>query len=144
MIQAVLDVNVLVSGFPAERGVPAELIDRWLDREFGLVLSEHILDGVARAWKNAYYRTRYQGDEPRQALALLRARATMVIPVSTVRGVAEDDEDDLVLATAVAGTASHLVTGDRHLRKVEQYQGVSILTPREFIALLDHHASDQG
>lgn len=145
MIQVVLDVNVLVSGFPAERGAPAELIERWLAREFHLVLSEHILDGVARAWANAYYRTRYQGDEPRQALDLLRARATMVMPVSTVRGIAADDEDDLVLATAVAGSAAYLVTGDRRLREVASYERVTILTPREFLAqLIDAESDDHS
>lgn len=52
MIRAVLDVNVLVSGFPAPGGVPEQLIDRWLAHQFELILSEHIIDGVARAWQN--------------------------------------------------------------------------------------------
>jgi len=49
MIRATLDVNVLVSGFPAERGTPAELLERWSNLEFELVLSQHILEGIARA-----------------------------------------------------------------------------------------------
>jgi hypothetical protein len=46
VIRACLDVNVLVSGLPASSGVPAELIDRWLRREFELILSEDIQDAV--------------------------------------------------------------------------------------------------
>ena len=112
MTRAVLDVNVLVSGFPAPAGTPAALIERWLRRAYDLVLSAHIRAGVARAWANAYDRTRYHQNEAGRALALLRSRADLVTPVGTVRGVADDEEDDLVLATAVAGNGSHLVTGD--------------------------------
>lgn len=55
MIGATLDANVLVSGFPASRGVPAEILQRWVAGEFRLILSDHILDGVARAWADTYY-----------------------------------------------------------------------------------------
>lgn len=51
MISAVLDANVLVSGFVANRGGPAELIAAWFAGEFDLVLSEHILEGTARLVK---------------------------------------------------------------------------------------------
>jgi len=121
MIRAVLDVNALVSCFPAPAGTPAILIERWPRREYELVLPEHILTGVARAWPNAYFRTRYQGDEPQQALRLLRTRATIVTPVTTIQGMTNDEEDDLVLATGVAGSVSHLVTGDRGLLRLSTY-----------------------
>ncbi len=136
MIRAVLDVNVLVSGFPAPGGVPAELIERWLGREFDLISSEHILRGVARAWTNVYFRARHQHEESQRALELLRDRAILVTPVETVHGVADDEEDDLVVATAAAGSVSHLVTGDRGLVRLGTYQELIILTPREFLNLL--------
>ena len=42
-------------------------------------------------------------------------------------------DDDLILATAVAGVASHLVTGDRQLRNLGEYQDVRIVGPRAFV-----------
>lgn len=143
MTQAVLDVNVLVSGFPAPGGTPAALIERWLQREYVLVLSEHVLAGVARAWANAYYRARYRQHEADRALALLRSRADLVTPVTTIRGVADDEEDDLVLATAVAGNVSHLVTGDRGLLRLGAYAGVTILTPRDFLTFLEQRSAEE-
>jgi predicted nucleic acid-binding protein len=53
-----------------------------------------------------------------------------------VSGVATHPEDDLVLATAVSAEADYLVTGDRHLLSLGQYQGVRIVTPRDFAAIL--------
>ena len=71
-----------------------------------------------------------------ETITLLRAAATVVVPVATVQGIAADAEDDLVLATAVAGDARFLVTADKHLQGLSTYQGIEILSPRQFLDLL--------
>lgn len=137
MIVAVFDAIVIVSGFPARRGAAAELIVRWLAREFRVVVSEHILNGAVRAWDNSWFRDRFSRQEVEQALYLLRTRAVVVTPTSGIHGVAPDGEDDLVLATAVAGGADYLVTGDRKFREVERYGPIAITSPREFVFIRD-------
>ncbi len=137
MISAVLDANVLVSGFPRQRGAPSELIDRWLDDEFHLIVSEHILDGVVRAWNNPWFRDRFARQEVDRALSVLRIKGTVVVPIQAIHGVTADEEDDLVLATAVAGRAEFLVTGDRRFREIGQYETIAIRSPREFVFILD-------
>ena len=136
MIRVTLDVNVPASGFPAETGTPSALIQRWTDLEYELVLSAHILEGLERTWQKPYYRLRYSTERAGHALRLLRTAATIVVPAPTVSGVGEDEEDDLVLATAVAGNADYLVTGDKHLQGLILVQGVTIVSPRQFLDLL--------
>lgn len=136
-MRTVLDVNVLVSGIATGTTAPSLIMDRWADGVFDLILSHHIVDGVARAFRKPYWRQRY-GDELIGAyMDHLWSEAHPVPPADDVRGVAEDLEDDLVLATAVAGRADFLVTGDRHLREIAEYGGVRIVTPREFLDLLE-------
>jgi len=49
-----------------------------------------------------------------------------------------DISDNVILATAMGGNASHLVTGDRgHLISLKQVGSVSIITVRESLELLD-------
>lgn len=71
-----------------------------------------------------------------EAIALLRSAAIVTALTVEVTGVATHPEDDLILATAVAGAAAYLVTGDRRLRAVGAFQGVAILSPREFLERL--------
>lgn len=142
MIRATLDVNVLASGFPAGAGTPGALINLWTDLAYNLVLSEHILDGLARTWQKPYFQRRYRLDQVEQTLALLRSEATLAVPVTTVRGVAADLEDDLVLATAIAGDAGFLVTGDRYLQALGQYARIIILSPRQLLELLTDELGD--
>lgn len=68
MIRATLDVSVLASGFLAETGTPAALIDYWTDLAYELVISEHILEGLTRAWGKPYYHARFTPDQVRQSL----------------------------------------------------------------------------
>jgi predicted nucleic acid-binding protein len=43
-----------------------------------------------------------------------------------------------VLATAVSASADYLVTGDnRFVTRVQLFQGVTLMSPRDFITLLD-------
>jgi predicted nucleic acid-binding protein len=68
--------------------------------------------------------------------------AAVVAPLTVdVTGVATLPLDDFILATAVASGVSYLVTGDRKLRAIADFQGVTILNPREFLARLESEAS---
>lgn len=140
MIVAVLDTNVLVSGFPARGTVPAALIDAWRQGVFHLVISEPILEELIETWRDPYWRSRFSPTESAEAIALLRATAIVTPLTVEVMGVATHPEDDRILATAVSGSASYLVTGDRKLRAVGTFQGVTILSPREFLAHVANEA----
>lgn len=144
MIRAVLDVNVIVAGFAAPAGIPAEIVSAWLRGGFELVISEHIFRGAHRTWSKPYFRARITPDEVQRALNILRSKATLVAPVDSVVGVAEHQEDDLVLATAVAGGVTFLVTGDYGLQRVERYGDIAILSPRAFRDVLDAEALRRG
>jgi uncharacterized protein len=47
--------------------------------------------------------------------------------------VCRDPDDDWVLATALAGQAQAIVTGDADLLDLGAFQGVAILSPRQFM-----------
>jgi putative PIN family toxin of toxin-antitoxin system len=142
VIRVTLDVNVLVSGFTVSNGAPAQLIERWQAREFDVVLSEAMLNEAVDVWQRPYWAARYSPNQIQRTLLLLQARARVVIPAD-VHGVAEDEEDDLVLATAIAGNAAFLVTGDKFLQAIGQYQNVVILSPRQFLEILQRERDGQ-
>ena len=130
MIVAVLDPGVLAAGWTIAGGLPDRIRRLWIAGAFELVVSEHILDELAKTLAKPCFRRRSAAGPVWEALALLRERA-MVVPLTLdVRGVAAHSEDDLVLATAVGGRAGYLVTGDKELRRLGSYQGARVVTPR--------------
>ena len=51
--------------------------------------------------------------------------------------MAGDPDDDAVLATTRLSRAEFLVTGDRGLLALSSYEGARIVTPRQFLSILD-------
>ncbi len=66
----------------------------------------------------------------------IRAFAKIIALPGTLKVVAADPDDDAVLECAVIGQAQYLVSGDRHLLTIGDYQGIQIVKAAEFLALL--------
>ena len=95
------------------------------------------MNEVSRTHQKPYFRARLSDADIDDFANLLRNQATIVPITALVRGVATHPEDDLILATAVSGNVDYLVTGDERLRtRVPSYQGISVVSPAEFVAIL--------
>ncbi|MBI2953483.1 MAG: putative toxin-antitoxin system toxin component, PIN family [Chloroflexi bacterium] len=136
MITAVIDTNVLASGFVRPEPAPGQLLLAWRERLYTLVVSEHILAELARTFEAPYFQTRFSEAQRINNVALIRDEAIFTSITVNIAGVATHPEDDLVLATAVSANADYLVTGDTQLQKLRTYQGVSIVSPRQFLETL--------
>lgn len=141
MIRVVLDTNILVSAFLFyERGgAPVELLRKAREGRFALITSQAILDeleGVLN--RDARTQQRY-GYTPETAVVyrrLLESQAVLVKPKSPFPRLCRDPDDDLIIATAVAGEADRLVTGDKDLLTLDEHEGVRIVTTRQFLEAL--------
>jgi hypothetical protein len=135
-VRIVLDTNVLVSALINPGGSPHELVERWEADEFTLVTSAEQHQELRRVFSYAKLERFIRRDQAEVLLAnlLLQAHFADELPVVDVSG---DAGDNMILATAIAGQASHVVTGDKDdLLSLKQVQGVSIFTVREAVELL--------
>jgi len=55
-----------------------------------------------------------------------------------IKVVKSDPSDDIILATALAGQASYIVSGDKHLLDLGVYRGIKVVTAIEFVKILEH------
>jgi uncharacterized protein len=138
MIRATLDTNVLVAGIiTSAQTVNGQVIQAWRENKYSLVLSEAILTELSRTLSQPYFSARLTVAQINGTLSLFHSEATIVPLIATVSGVATHPEDDLILATAVNGRANYLVTRDEKLQeKVQEYKGVSIISPLVFLQRL--------
>lgn len=102
-----------------------------------MVVSSHILHELEQALSKPYFRTRRSRPQIESAQRFLESVATLVVPNEIVSGVAPHPADDLVLAAAVSAGADYLVTGDKRFLAVGSHAGVTIVSPRAFLDLLD-------
>jgi putative PIN family toxin of toxin-antitoxin system len=64
------------------------------------------------------------------------ALARLVVPAPIAPVVEADPDDDAVLACAVAAYAEVIVSGDSDLLVLESYEGISIITAAQLMALI--------
>ena len=135
-MRIVLDANVLISGLISPRGSPARILNLWKQERFDLVVSEPILEELERVIHYPRIQKRYQLPEERieQFLRLIAGEAILAKPSSEISVTEKDPADNRYLECAVAGDASYIISGDKHLLQVEEYQGIVILNPTGFLA----------
>lgn len=138
-MRVVVDTNVLISAVLSPFGLPAELLDRWEIGDFELITSTALLDELRRVLGYAHIRTLHRLDEEAldQRVERFRQEATLVEPIERLAVVEQDESDNRFFECAVAGEAQIVVSGDRHLLNVGEYQGVQVLTPAAFVSYLD-------
>ncbi|MBI3413898.1 MAG: putative toxin-antitoxin system toxin component, PIN family [Verrucomicrobia bacterium] len=132
-MRIVLDTNVLVAAFTAT-GVCHQLYERALTTG-QLFVSEAITTELRRTLKTKFRRLSAQ--DVAEIVAAVSADAELVEPAPLPLPVARDADDDAVLATALAGRADIIVTGDNDLLVLKTYQRIRILSPRGFLEFLD-------
>ena len=136
MFRVVLDTNLFVSSLLVKSGLPAQALDAWRERKYLLVTSPPLIAEIIHTLSYPHIRRKYPlTDEDVTRLVALLEHEALVLPGKTdVSGaIPADPDDEHVLACALEGLADFIVSGDRHLLELKEYQGIPILTVREFM-----------
>jgi putative PIN family toxin of toxin-antitoxin system len=138
-VRVVLDTNTLVSAILSPLGPPRRLLDDARAQVFELcsspVLVAELLDVVSR--EKFAQRLAAAGLTPLGIVGEIRRLTTMATPTDVPRVVADDADDDHVLACALTAQADLIVSGDKHLLNLGgQYQGIPIVTPAQAVQLV--------
>jgi len=134
-VRLVIDTNILISALLVGSSLPAHLIALWREGRFDLLTSADQIDEMMRVTRYPRIRERLAPPLAGRLINELRDIAVVVknLPVVTV---SPDPFDNYLLATAAAGSADFLVTGDkRDLLALKLYEGTKIVTVRDFLVL---------
>ena len=133
MIKIVIDTNILISG-TFWNGAPYSII-RLIDLgEVILIMSRPIFaeyDIVVRR-DEIMDKTAYEEAKIKSVREILQT-ALIVNPVNRIKFVIEDPDDDKFIEAAHEGKADYIISRDRHLLKLKNYEDIQIITPEEFL-----------
>ena len=129
----VADTNVLISG-AFWKGNESRLLKLCKIGEVTNVISPEIV----REFEYVVSRSKFglTKDEVNSALELVISLSVLVHPRTKINVVTDDPDDNRILECAMDGEADYIVSGDIHLTKLKEYQGIKILNASEFLKLL--------
>ncbi len=134
-MKIVLDTNVLISAL-IKAGPPRELFSMIISNKCDLISSRNIIEEFVKVCDDPKI-SQYVGEE--EVLAFLRVLskcATTVRIRSRFKVIKEDPDDDIILRTAVDGKANFIVSGDKHLLSLGNFQGIPVVTIKRMLQLL--------
>lgn len=134
IIRAVLDTNVVIAAHLSRnpRSLTIELIDRWLAGEFVQLYSDDTLIEL----QEKFLERQIDPTSAEQYTAnLFRfGEYVEVAPDQIQRVLTGDPDDDLILACAFVGSATHIVTYDPYFDLLGgRYHGIPILDGLHFL-----------
>jgi putative PIN family toxin of toxin-antitoxin system len=134
----VLDTNVIISAVLSPIGTVAEIINLWEQEAFEVATSAALIAELRRAL--TYERVRkfvkLSAEELERLQRLYKTTAIVVESEIKLDVVHEDPDDNRVLECALASQASYIVTGDKHLLELGEFEGIMILPPAGFLIVL--------
>lgn len=143
----VLDTNVIVSATLSRSGAPAELVRRWRNKAFEVATSPQQWEEIERTftYPRVQKALKLSPGELEEFFGFFRSNAVLVEPSITLYIIPEDPDDNRIVECAVAAGASYIVSGNtKHLGKLGSYEGIRILEPPQFLALLDVEGQERS
>ena len=133
MLKVVIDTNIFISGVLVEGGNPSIIIKSWKrTRKYQLFVTEEIIQEVLRVMQ----RLNVSPDIITDWNKVIRKNAISVAPTKKIEAVKEDPSDNKFLECAIESRADYIVTGDKHLKRLNEFEGIKIINAREFLDIL--------
>jgi uncharacterized protein len=126
-VRVVLDTNVILAGL-ATRGLCEAVVALCLNQH-EIFLSIEILSELRKHLSGKF---KMPAARVQEVVAFLDQQVQLVRPAPVPLEACRDPDDAPILGTAVAALAECLITGDKDLLDLRNFQGIPILTPRAF------------
>ena len=137
MIKIVVDTNVIVSAYLVPGGKPAGILSLAKAAEVDIFLSPQIIKEIERILLSAKLAKIHKATpkETRRFIKALEEVVTVTHGALEVDVIADDPDDNKILACALEAKAEFIISGDRHLLDLGEYQGIKIVNAATFLDL---------
>ncbi len=141
-LRIVLDSVVAVSAFLTE-GLAFDMVSQCQKNAY-LYTTEEILQEIRQVLlEKPHIRNRYNysSEKVEAFVNYLRNISTVVAQLPDIRVIERDPKDDIIISCAVAASADYIISRDRDLLDLGDYGEIQIVSPEEFMGILNEHSA---
>jgi len=133
-MRVILDTNVFVSGIFWEGNFCSQIIDKWKNKDFELVSSIEIINELVRTLRN--FKIQMPEDMIGEWRNLIIENSFIVEPTIKLNIIEADLDDNKFLEAGITGKVDFIISQDKHLLNLKEYQGMKIVRPEEAVLLI--------
>lgn len=126
------DTNVLLSATLWDGSVAQKLLFDLIKQNVKIYSSTEILSEYQEILKRDFY---FSDEEIAEILEKVLAFVTLVNPTIKVEVVKDDHDDNQIIECALESNSKYIITYDKHLLNLKEYQGIRIIRPEEARAI---------
>lgn len=131
--RVVFDTNVLLSATLWDRSVAQKLLIKCIQEDIQIFSSEEIVKEYKRVLTRDFG---YVEEEIEKILEKVLQFLTLVVPYEHIDVVKEDPDDNKIIECALESEAEYVISYDKHLLNLRNYQGIQIIKPEEFLKII--------
>ena len=128
-MKIVIDTNFLVSATQWDYSVSHKLLQKLIKNNEEIFTTKEILEKFAEVLKRDFL---YNEEEAKSLIERVLQFLTLVTPKRKIDVIKEDAEDNKIIECALECRAEYIISYDKHLLKLKEYQGIKIVRPEEF------------
>ncbi len=130
--KVVLDTNVLISAL-VFGGKPRQITDLLADKMIRVAVSQEALTELRRKITAKFP----DYVEVLKRFEKLLERDAQLVTLGSIQiNICQDPDDNKFIETALLGNCDYIISGDRHLLELKQYQDIKIIKPAVFLKLI--------
>lgn len=129
----VFDTNILISALLSTNGSPFRCLALARVGQIESVTCQEILNEFS---EKLMVKFKFSQEMAQFAVEAVRSFSRLVEITTELKVVSADSDDDMVVECAVVSGATHIVTGDKHLLSLGQYQSIAMVKATEFVTFL--------
>lgn len=132
--QVVIDTNVFISYLWGSKNAE-HIMELIFTEKVSSVVCEAILKELADVGARPKFKNRFSPKTFESLCEAYRDISLLVEPQKSI-SISKDKKDNIFLECAFEAEVDYIITGDQHLLEIGNYSGIQILTPAEFLKMI--------
>ena len=129
-MRVTVDTNFLISATQWDYSVAHKLLKKFIISDAKIFTTQDILDETAEVLERDF---EYNKNQAKNIIEKILLFAKLIEPKQKVEIVKDDPDDNKVIECAIKSSSDYIVTYDKHLLKLKEYKGITILKPEEIL-----------
>ncbi|MBL7169972.1 MAG: putative toxin-antitoxin system toxin component, PIN family [Candidatus Aenigmarchaeota archaeon] len=140
-MKLVLDTNTIISGF-LWKGNEFHLIKKIEEEKIELFLTEEILEEIKDVISRKKFEELLKEAEltPEDILTKVTSMAKIIEPIEKLNVVKDDPDDNKFLECAISCKANYIISGDKHLLKLKEYEKIPIIRTSKILKIIKENS----